>query len=121
VIIIITSIRIPRTFKNPDSETFRITWTTGEFLAATFVANAPTLYSFRKRFKRKKKPFQTVGNRPRGGLVPMNDLNGTAKSTAQGGAGKALEENSNDTGEHSSTAVTGSMLRYTEAPSDIPN
>jgi hypothetical protein len=120
VIIIITSVRIPRTFKNPDSETFRITWTTGEFLAATFVANAPTLYSFRKRFERKKKPFRTVGSGLRGRLVQMNDFNSTAKSRTQGGAGKALEESSNDTGAQPSTAMSRSMLQCTETLSDIP-
>jgi hypothetical protein len=90
VIVIITAVRIPRTLKNPGSETFRITWTTGEFLAATFVANAPTLYSFRKRFERRKKPFRTLASRPRGEPVQIHDLDSTAKSRTQGGAGETL-------------------------------
>ncbi|KAH7379948.1 hypothetical protein BKA64DRAFT_736545 [Cadophora sp. MPI-SDFR-AT-0126] len=55
MIIIITAIRIPFTVGSKSSETFRITWTTGEFLAATFVANAPKLYSFRHLMKRRNK------------------------------------------------------------------
>lgn len=91
VIVIITAVRIPRTLKNPGSETFRITWTTGEFLAATFVANAPTMYSFRKRFeRRKKKPFRTLASRPRDEPVRIDDFDSTAKSRTQGGAGETL-------------------------------
>jgi hypothetical protein len=93
VIIIITAVRLPRTQKDPKSETFRITWTTGESLAATFVANAPTLYSFRKRFERSKKtPFQTGTRERRGEAVQASGLDSTGKSRTQGGAGEVLEE-----------------------------
>lgn len=54
MLIIITAIRIPYTIRARSSETIRITWTTGEFLAATFVANAPKLYSFRHLVRRRK-------------------------------------------------------------------
>ncbi|KAL5313082.1 hypothetical protein ACEPPN_019509 [Leptodophora sp. 'Broadleaf-Isolate-01'] len=53
MIIIITAVRIPFTIQSKSSESIRITWTTGEFLAATFVANAPKLYSFRHLVQRK--------------------------------------------------------------------
>lgn len=49
-----TAVRLPRTYSNASSETHRITWTTGEFLAASFVANAPTLYAFRRRLMARK-------------------------------------------------------------------
>jgi hypothetical protein len=92
VIVIITAVRIPRILKHTGSETIRITWTTGEFLAATFTANAPTLYAFRKRFERRRKnPFRTVCTGPRGELVQIDDFDSTVKSRTQGGTGEILE------------------------------
>jgi hypothetical protein len=100
VIIVITAVRIPWTLKAPTSETIRITWTTGEFLAATFVANAPTLYSFRKRFERRKsRSSNNVRSPPRIGPVPLNDFDSTVKTRTQGGDRAAVGEGSNDTGE----------------------
>jgi len=99
VIIVVTAVRIPWTLNSPDSETTRITWTTGEFLAATFVANAPTLYSFRKRLERRKsRPFNNVRSPPRGGPVPLSDFDSTVKTRTQGDR-EAIGEGSNDTGE----------------------
>jgi hypothetical protein len=100
VIIVVTAIRIPWTLRTPASETTRITWTTGEALAATFVANAPTLYSFRKRFERRKnRPFRTTRSPPGIGPVQMDDFGSTVNSRTLEGAGEAVGEGTNDTGE----------------------
>jgi hypothetical protein len=52
-IVAVVSVRLPKTLHNVTSETYRISWTTAEFLAATFVANAPVLYSFQRLFQKK--------------------------------------------------------------------
>ena len=100
MIIIVTAVRIPRTLHNTTSETTRITWTTGEFLAATFVANAPTLYSFRKRFERRKsRSFNNTRSTPRVEQVSLGDFGGTVKTGTQREEREAAGEGSNDTGE----------------------
>jgi hypothetical protein len=100
VIIIVTAVRISRTLHNTASETTRITWTTGEFLAATFVANAPTLYSFRKRFERRKsRSFNSARSPSRVEQVSLDDFGSTVKTRTQRGETEAAGEGSNDTGE----------------------
>jgi hypothetical protein len=99
VIIAVTAVRLPRTLQDATSETTRITWTTGESLAATFVANAPTLYSFRQRFRQKKaKPreFSRSGPHVRAN-VPSADLAGTTLTEF------------GDSDEYSSSPRTGSQ------------
>ena len=66
-ILIVTAIRIPFTVDARSSETVRISWTTGEFLAATFVANAPKLYSFRHLMERRNGPIRRFSIVQRGG------------------------------------------------------
>ncbi|KAL2060559.1 hypothetical protein VTL71DRAFT_9200 [Oculimacula yallundae] len=83
MIIIITAVRIPFTVGSKSSETFRITWTTGEFLAATFVANAPKLYSFRHLLQRRHST--SFGNVHRTGphAPQMDDLETPAVSITE--------------------------------------
>lgn len=93
VIIAVTAVRLPRTLDNATSETNRITWTTGEFLAATFVANAPTLYSFRQRF-RQKAPRVRQFSRSGPHIRHTPDFGGTTL-TAVGGE-STLDRSSNE-------------------------
>jgi hypothetical protein len=84
MIVIITAIRIPFTIDSRSSETIRITWTTSEFLAATFVANSPKLYSFRHLIARRKKPLQVFSrSAPSGRDRPTDDLEETAFSITE--------------------------------------
>lgn len=89
MIVIITAIRIPFTIRARDSETIRISWTTGEFLAATFVANAPKLYSFKHIMKRRKMPMRkfsrSAGPHIRGSREPddLDDLDETVMSVTE--------------------------------------
>ncbi|KAH8594012.1 hypothetical protein B0O99DRAFT_184777 [Bisporella sp. PMI_857] len=93
VIIAVTAVRLPRTYDNATSETHRITWTTGEFLAATFVANAPTLYSFRKRLQQKS---QVVRRFSRSGphIRATTELGGTTLTEYE--SDEAAEERRRD-------------------------
>ena len=77
VIIAVTAVRLPRTFSNASSETHRITWTTGEFLAATFVANAPTLYAYRRRLLARKDEVVRRFSRSGPHIRPTPNLAGT--------------------------------------------
>jgi hypothetical protein len=77
VIIAVTAVRLPRTLQHATSETTRITWTTGEFLAATFVANAPTLYSFRQRFQQRKSRARQSSQFSHSSPRVRSDLGGT--------------------------------------------
>lgn len=96
VILAVTAVRLPRTFQNSSSETNRITWTTGEFLAATFVANAPTLYSFRQRF-RQKKPRERQFSRS-GPHIRAVDLNGTTLTELADDASDTRTSNDEESG-----------------------
>ncbi|KAG4438043.1 hypothetical protein IFR05_006457 [Cadophora sp. M221] len=83
MIIIITAVRIPLTVQSKASETFRITWTTGEFLAATFVANAPKLYSFRHLMQRRNSTSFGNVNRTGPHIQQMDDLETPAVSITE--------------------------------------
>lgn len=83
MIIIVTAVRIPFTVKSKASETFRITWTTGEFLAATFVANAPKLYSFRHLMQRRNSTSFGNVNRTGPHIQQMDDLETPAVSITE--------------------------------------
>ena len=80
-----TAVRIPLTVRSSHSETTRITWTTAGFLVATFVANAPTLYSFRHRFKRRKnQPVRRISRTtPHIREQPMRDIEDVAGSKTE--------------------------------------
>ncbi|CZT13029.1 uncharacterized protein RAG0_16640 [Rhynchosporium agropyri] len=83
MIIIITAIRIPLTVGSKASETFRITWTTGEFLAATFVANAPKFYSFRHLVQRRNSTSLGNVDRTRPNIPQMDDMETAAVSITE--------------------------------------
>ncbi len=83
MIIIITAVRIPFTIQSRSSESIRITWTTGEFLAATFVANAPKLYSFRHLVQRRNSTSLRNVQRTSPHIQQMDDLETPAVSITE--------------------------------------
>jgi hypothetical protein len=54
IIVIITAIRLPFTLRSRSTLGVRLTWTSVELLAATFVANAPKLYGLRHLVHRRR-------------------------------------------------------------------
>jgi hypothetical protein len=78
LIVAITAVRMPKTYEEDTSETYRVTWIAAELLAATFVANALTLYSFRTQLLRRREQRASRSSKEGGGRI-MSDLDGSTR------------------------------------------